>query len=1708
MKNIYILDESYNIIMTLSNDLEESLPIISDFYQRSLDTNMKEVFLTVDGSNKLSGDIETGMFILYPINENEYAGFKIVSITEESDGYTPKKEIKAISADNIDLLKGLVNPTEFTLVSLTQILEHILIDSSFFVGNTDYDELINFKIDNHITKLQALIDLCNQVGLEFEVVHDMRGNTIIKRSINVLKNIGSDLGKIFIRDFDLLSIKRDKNIEKLVTAMKGFGATTAEGAKLSFKDLKDPILPPGYKFLNGSDYIVSEAAFEEYSKDGNHLWGVLEDSEAKDATALFNNTLKILQEYDKPKYTYEASVLNMNGLIGEGFIPYSEGDRISIQDKTLFPELYLSARIREISTSITKPQEGVITFGDYIALAPKRSDAVDRLQNIINNNEAAWEADSYALRIHASNGQFFKNNEGETELTALLIKGSVDTDTAGTKYKYKWTIRDSKGNPINFPDGTTSKEGKKLLVKGTDIQTSLIYKVVSDVKVSNSMITLDAEATIVNIDEASTTYTWVKYADDDLGNGMSDNPEGKVYLGLSYNNLTPIESTSPSNYQWIKVLGNDGIPGPPGSDTYTWIMYSLYSNGDQMQKDPVGMKYLGIAYNKKSPNPSTNPADYAWSQFRGNDGINGKPGTDGAPGEDGISPIDANISSSQGSFFKQGIGRTTLSVKVIQGTLDITNDCTYAWTKTDNDTDTPNPSWSKTGNNITITSDDVVAKSVFTVTVSYKNLRTTAQYTISDLYDMNPSIVPPANPQEGQVWLDISKDPPVLMVYANGKWQPSSKDWTDQIKEITDGMVVIKNDVTTVKSDITNLNNQIKLTVSQDQLASTVTVINGDIDKVNNKVDNIQIGGSQLLLNSALLVDTSHWQLAVNVTRDTAKVLSGRYSLKSDQSGLTSNSWRGFGQIYMPAKEGDTFTASIYTLVENRDLIDQGTFMEIRYWDNSGSRITQISAGITPSKNNTWERFSVTGTCPKDTARVEFVAYVTRNGVCWFNGMKLETGNKVTDWDKAPQDTSAEIDNAKNEMVIYTDKKIIDAKAEIQVSINQINLKINQNETNIQQVVKDLGALTLDTYNLLDYSSFKPGTQDLAIRNWELANTSSRAFGAINSDHIEPSQVFLLNEFYMNAQLASGQSWLEVRNKIIPVVIGEKYTISAWVYQQSGSSRSYIRVIQSDTESLLDPLAEKSEDATKDGKFELLIHTFTASKKYARFDFISGRPLASFAHPMFSQASRYVPWQPSPVEMGDRIETNKQNIAQIKIDVGAITTTVSKLQETVTQVGGEVTSLTQRMQTAEQKITPDAITNTVTNSEKYKNDIGGIDSRLDKAEQKITPEAIINSVSTGLTEGNIIHGTATELNKDNFVVRSLLTKEKIVMEGTELTTYNSAGIPCLSLKNQNLILYDWSDASKGQVAQFAAIKTPTEIGSALIIEPSAQRIAIGCRVTAGGNDVENITIWRYKSGAQHVGPFFEFYSNDVRCRKINAYNTNLGVSVANVYMEANTLSPNEPSWMWFNRYFSDRAVFLSGRSGVCGIVRAAKWETQDNTRIASPRGNNFAVMGCAQTKETVTDIGHGKIGSNGEAIIMFDQQYLDFVDTFADYFIGYDVLGEERVYSLEKAERYFKVGGKPGTEFSYKVECNKTGHNARRFRGMESSKFEYDTEPLKPIEEFKSELISKNDRNQAIDKLDSMSLEKQDKNGSFMDSLQQNNKAHEMLGILQNMRRN
>lgn len=141
----------------------------------------------------------------------------------------------------------------------------------------------------------------------------------------------------------------------------------------------------------------------------------------------------------------------------------------------------------------------------------------------------------------------------------------------------------------------------------------------------------------------TTLYTWIKYADDSTGSGLSDSPinsDGtfKAYIGFAYNKTTAIESENASDYTWTQYKGTDGTNGIDGTDGidgttyYTWIKYSDVASptSSQIYDNPrESTEYIGIAVNQISSTESTDPNKYTWSKFKGDQGVAGNDGQDG-----------------------------------------------------------------------------------------------------------------------------------------------------------------------------------------------------------------------------------------------------------------------------------------------------------------------------------------------------------------------------------------------------------------------------------------------------------------------------------------------------------------------------------------------------------------------------------------------------------------------------------------------------------------------------------------------------------------------------------------------------------------------------------------------------------------------------------------------------------------------------------------------------------------------------------------------------------------------------------------------------------------------------------------------------------------------------------------------------------------------
>lgn len=141
--------------------------------------------------------------------------------------------------------------------------------------------------------------------------------------------------------------------------------------------------------------------------------------------------------------------------------------------------------------------------------------------------------------------------------------------------------------------------------------------------------------------DGKTSYTHIAYADTVDGDGISQEPTDKKYIGM-YTDFTESDSEDPLSYKWSLIKGADGaqgVPGPTGTDGKTSYFHTAYANSEDGKEDFSLVEYenklyIGT-YTDFEVQDSIDPTKYKWSRIKGEQGIQGPQGPQGVQGLQG-----------------------------------------------------------------------------------------------------------------------------------------------------------------------------------------------------------------------------------------------------------------------------------------------------------------------------------------------------------------------------------------------------------------------------------------------------------------------------------------------------------------------------------------------------------------------------------------------------------------------------------------------------------------------------------------------------------------------------------------------------------------------------------------------------------------------------------------------------------------------------------------------------------------------------------------------------------------------------------------------------------------------------------------------------------------------------------------------------------------
>lgn len=639
----FILSRDMHVLCNPSLDAPGSLPIDDSGNNGQEISIVNNVaigtydFSTV-ASHKDSEFITEGNYIAFKDKYNKTRLYTIMSISGEDTWNVHCEDI------GLDLINESATTWDYTNSPKTveETLNPVLSDTGWVIGVNEIKE--KRVATKYTSNTETWLTRIGQIMLDFDAECDfeiqMKGNTVTKQVVNIYKIIGEDkTAQRFVDNVNLISLSKEGSIEDLCTCLKCYG-NEQDGERVTIADIEYDdgryYSPSGHVRIYDREARKKWTRFRAYNYNGQgefdgYINGIFEYS-TTDPQVLFDKGLEELKKRSEKTVSYEVELYKLQADIG---------DNVQIADNIYAEKLYLSARVQSVKNHYSSNEKDTGVLENFKRLFSNPSDATTALIEQLKNQIVSVTGTEVFYQVGDSStipptGEWSTNvvdvQEGKFLWTKTIFHYSDGSSTTAYSISAKGEDGESGKTSYIHIAYANSADGTKDFSL-TESENKLYIGQYTDYVEEPSTDPSDYAWTRIkgeNGNDGVSLYTWIKYADTPT-TGMSDNPDGKQYMGIAYNKTSPIESNDYSDYAWSLITG-EGVPGTPGEDgktLYTWVRYADDSQGTGISDNPTGKNYIGLAYNKETPTESNDPEDYTWSLFRGPQGVPGNPGENG-----------------------------------------------------------------------------------------------------------------------------------------------------------------------------------------------------------------------------------------------------------------------------------------------------------------------------------------------------------------------------------------------------------------------------------------------------------------------------------------------------------------------------------------------------------------------------------------------------------------------------------------------------------------------------------------------------------------------------------------------------------------------------------------------------------------------------------------------------------------------------------------------------------------------------------------------------------------------------------------------------------------------------------------------------------------------------------------------------------------------
>lgn len=311
------------------------------------------------------------------------------------------------------------------------------------------------------------------------------------------------------------------------------------------------------------DSVVAERyrTFEEVDLTKNILGFMLDDlQDAYECIFVFDIINRVVSVYDQANYVHETNIhITKEDFINSLNVTESSDDLYTALAVTGDGDLSINA-VNPIGTNV------IYNFDYYL----------DWMSSGLKAKVQAWQdmVDGYSDSYYALQLSRF------ADLTSLSAKQSEldQLDTQLTMYK---------------------RCRENIVAEASD----------EDIAAYNSVI---VSVGGVEIPE-NMGYLWVMYADDAYGTHITTDPYNKNYIGIAWDKRSNVASMNPSDYTWFLYRSGQSFPRTVGNSTkYTWVVFAD-STMSGMSNNPDEKVYMGVSIDNESSTKSSSYSDYTWS---------------------------------------------------------------------------------------------------------------------------------------------------------------------------------------------------------------------------------------------------------------------------------------------------------------------------------------------------------------------------------------------------------------------------------------------------------------------------------------------------------------------------------------------------------------------------------------------------------------------------------------------------------------------------------------------------------------------------------------------------------------------------------------------------------------------------------------------------------------------------------------------------------------------------------------------------------------------------------------------------------------------------------------------------------------------------------------------------------------------------------------